>query len=102
MNDAISISSLRTEFSETLEVFGRRIGLSKSQMHEVEKTNRASLRVALAIETLSEGRIDAAGLCEEVRLARRAVHDVDASAVAAAPSPGKNADLAASQQSEAA
>lgn len=76
---------------ETLEAFGRRVGLSKSQMHEVEKSDRASLRVALAIEALSDGRIDAGTLCDEVRLAR-AVHDGSNAAAQHAPSPVTSAE----------
>lgn len=70
--DALTVASLRAELGLTLAEMGERIGLSKSQMHEVESTGRASLRVALAIEELSERRIDAAGLNDDVRAARHA------------------------------
>lgn len=98
----LTIASLRSERQETLEAFGRRIGLSKSQMHEVEKSGRASLRVALAIEALSDGRIDAGDLCEEVRLARASAHAADPIAVQHGASSGKSGDFAGSPESEAA
>lgn len=66
----VSVAALRAELTLTLAEMGERIGLSKSQMHEVERTDRASLRVALAIEELSGGRIDAAALSDDVRVAR--------------------------------
>lgn len=77
----LTIAALRTELGLTLQELGERIELSKSQMHEVEQSNRASVRVAVAIEDLSGGRIDAAGLNEDVRLSRHGpiVHDADLS-----------------------
>lgn len=75
MAECITISELRAEMGLTLEDFAGKIGLSsKGHASEVERTQRCSLRVALAVEELSGGRIDAAGLNEEVRLARTAVH----------------------------
>ena len=73
MSEPLTVAALRTELKLTLAELGERIGLSKSQMHEVEATNRASLRVAVALQELSGGRIDAAGLSEDVRLARHGV-----------------------------
>ena len=70
MTEPLTVAALRAELKLTLAELGERIGLSKSQMHEVEATNRASLRVAVAIEALSAGRIDAAGLSDDVGLAR--------------------------------
>ena len=72
---ALTIAALRTELGLTLQELGERIELSKSQMHEVEQSNRASVRVAVAIEELSGGRIDAAGLNEDVRLSRHGALD---------------------------
>lgn len=88
----------------TLEQFGERIGLSsKGQVSIIERENRCGLRVALAIEALSLGRINASTLCEEVKLARSAAdHAAVDIAPDAAPSPGNAADLTAAQQSEAA
>jgi predicted transcriptional regulator len=67
---ANSIADLRATLELTLEGMGGLVGISKSQMHEVERTGRASLRVALRIEELSGGAIDAADLCDDVRAAR--------------------------------
>lgn len=64
------VAALRASLGLTLADMGERVGLSKSQMHEVERAGRASLPVALRIEALAEGRIDAADLCEDVRAAR--------------------------------
>lgn len=90
---ALSVADLRGELGLTLAEMGERVGLSKSQMHEVERTNRASLRVALAIEALAAGRIDAGSLSEDVRLSRHGLGD---SAAVAAPSPGKSGAIAPS------
>lgn len=87
---AFTIAALRTELGLTLQELGERIGLSKSQMHEVEQSNRASVRVAVAIEELSGGRIDAAGLNEDVRLSR---HGGGLSADAAIRSAGNAGEL---------
>lgn len=76
MTELLTVAGLRAELDLTLAAMGERVGISKSQMHEVESTGRASLRVALAIEKLSvlDGapRIDAARLSEDVRIARHA------------------------------
>ncbi len=57
----------------TLEQFADNLGgLSKGYLSGIEKDNRASLTVALRIEELSGGRIDAADLNEDVRAARAA------------------------------
>jgi len=67
------ILTLRRELGLTLAEMGERCGISKSQMHEVERTGRASLPVALKIEELSGGSIDAGDLNDDVRAARHAV-----------------------------
>lgn len=93
--DAIAVSAppsgqvaeFRARLALTLAEFGARIGLSKSQMHEVERSDRASLRVALAIEDLSGGEIDAALLCDDVRLAR---HGPASATNQPPPSPDNN------------
>lgn len=66
------IASLRRALGMTLVQMGQACGISKSQMHEVERTGRASLPVALRLEQLSGGRIDAAALNDDVRAARHA------------------------------
>jgi transcriptional regulator with XRE-family HTH domain len=77
------VRALRKGLGLTLAEMGERVGISKSQMHEVERSGRASLPVALEIERLSVaamadavdgvGVIDAADLSEDVRKARHAV-----------------------------
>lgn len=98
----LTIGALRAELSLTLAEMGQRIGLSKSQMHEVERSGQASLPVALEIEKLSEGRIDAAALCEAVRLARAACgggcvtdadHGADGKGAGPAAATGQTDDL---------
>ena len=73
---ALTISELRRELGLTQAEFGARIGLAnKASVSLLENGHRpkASLNVALAIEALAEGRIDAADLCEDVRRAREGV-----------------------------
>ena len=71
----LSIAELRTELGLSLAEMGARVGLSKSQMHDIERRNAATLRVAIALENLAPGRIDAAAICEEVKLARHGTGD---------------------------
>jgi transcriptional regulator with XRE-family HTH domain len=76
--DALTVAGLRGELRMTLLEMGERIGLSKSQMHEVESSNRASVRVALLIEELSidgtgAARIDAAALNADVAASRHGI-----------------------------
>jgi len=61
---ALSIAGLRAERGETLEEFGRAIGVgSKGRVSEIERgVLSPTPEQALAIERLSGGRIDAAGL----------------------------------------
>lgn len=90
MDEPLSIKSFRSELGLTLDQFGEKVGLSsKGQVSEIERSGRASLRVALAIEALSDGRIDAGALCDEVRLAREAVHAPADTATPAPASPGQ-------------
>ena len=104
MANPLTISGLRAELDLTLQQMGERIGLSKSQMHEVESTGRASLRVAVALEELSGGRIDAAAICDDVKLARVAVvsHGLESNPAGADLSPGKGGEISRSDLGEAA
>lgn len=97
-DSALSIAAFRTELGLTLAEMGERVGLSKSQMHFVEQSNTATVRVAVALEEMSVGRIDAAALCEDVRVAREGLGGVlcehaqrDTSKMEE-PSPGQNAE----------
>lgn len=72
--DVMLIADLRKELDLSLEAFGARVGIaSRGRMSVIERENQCSLAVALAIEELSEGRIDAAGLNDDVRRAREAL-----------------------------
>jgi len=66
------IAKLRADLGLSLEAFGEKVGLSsKGQVSLIERSGRCSLPVALAIEALSGGKIDAAALNEDVAKARR-------------------------------
>ena len=66
-----TIARLRAELGLSLEQMAERVGLqSRGRMSVIEREGRCSLDVALAIETLSGGRIDAGDLNEDVRAAR--------------------------------
>jgi len=75
--DALSIAGLRRELGLTQAEFAERIGLvNKASVSLLERgLTPISLRVALEIERLSDGRIDAATLNADVRLARRSGPD---------------------------
>jgi hypothetical protein len=73
------IADLRTEMKLSLEAFAALIGLqSRGRMSVIERENRCSLKVALEIERLSGGRIDAADLSDDVRLSRHGAAIIDA------------------------
>lgn len=77
MEHSFSIVDLRKSMGMTQSEFALAIGLStKSKVSEIEKHNRASVDVALAIEALSvrdgKARIDAARLNEDVAKSREA------------------------------
>lgn len=68
----MTIADLRRERGETLEAFAVKLGLSsKGQASDIERGGPCSLRVALTLEELSNGRIDAATLNADVAAARR-------------------------------
>lgn len=76
----LSIAALREELGLTQLDFGERIGLaSKAQVSLIERgLSPCSFNVALAIEELSGGRIDAGNLNDDVRRARDAVAEAPA------------------------
>lgn len=98
----MNIAELRAEMGVSQEEFAALIGLSsKGNVSIIERENRCGLRVALKIEQLSAGRIDAASLNDEVRVSRHGLdHVVVDSLVAASPSSGSSGDV--SPQAEAA
>lgn len=97
------VRSLRRELGETGEQFGQRIGLSKGKVSEIENgTYAPSVAVAVEIERLSAGRIDAAGLSEDVKRARAAVHAGD-NATSGLPVPnGQSEEMSGQSDQECA
>ena len=71
----MEIAALRSELGLSQEAFAQKVGLkSKSYVSELENATppRCSVRVALEIERLSSGRIEAASLNPGVALVRAA------------------------------
>lgn len=69
--EVMLIADLRTELGLSLEALGAKVGIaSRGRMSVIERENRCSLDVALALEKLSDGRLDAASICDDVRRAR--------------------------------
>lgn len=69
----MKITDLRKSLDLTQEQFAQRVGLSsKSSVSELETTERASVRVALEIERLSDGQIPAERLNPDVAMVRQA------------------------------
>jgi hypothetical protein len=69
--EPLTIAALRAEMGLSLEAFGGLIGLaSKGNVSILERGGACSLPVALALEKLSGGRLDAATLNEDVARAR--------------------------------
>ena len=73
----LTIRNLRIELGLTLEAFARLVGVSgRGQMSDIERGREGcAVRVALAIEEVSGGRIDAAQLNSVVAVARGAKSD---------------------------
>jgi transcriptional regulator with XRE-family HTH domain len=70
--EPLTIAGLRAELGLSLEAFGAKIGLaSKGNVSILERGGACSLPVALVLETLSGGRLDAARLNDDVAAARR-------------------------------
>lgn len=68
----LTIAALRAELGLSLEAFGAKIGLaSKGNVSILERGGACSLPVALALEKLSGGRLDAAELNDDVAAARQ-------------------------------
>lgn len=56
----------------SLEALAAKLDKSKGHLHAVESTGYATARLALDIETLTGGKVDAAALNPEIREARKA------------------------------
>ncbi len=68
-----TFADLRRELGLTLDEMAARLDLtSKGYVSDIERTNRCSAKVALAIEALSVGRIAAASLNADVALVESA------------------------------
>ena len=75
----MNIADFRSELGLSLESFAAQLGLqSRGRMSVIERENRCSLEVALKIEELSGGRVDAASLNSDVRAARHGLSDTAA------------------------
>lgn len=73
MDNPITFAALRKEMGLTLDEMASRLELSsKGYVKDIERTNRCSAKVALAIEDLSGGRIAAASLNPDVALVEQA------------------------------
>jgi DNA-binding XRE family transcriptional regulator len=68
----MTLTDYRAKHGLTLEQFGAQVGKSKAQIHAIEKGNYATAKLALAIERLTNGEVDAAFLNPQVAEARRA------------------------------
>jgi transcriptional regulator with XRE-family HTH domain len=68
----MTLSDYRAKHGLSLEALALKLGKSKGHLHAVEKDGYATARLALDIESLTEGAVDAATLNPEIREARRA------------------------------
>lgn len=67
----MTILDFRKSLGLTQEQFAERLGLkSKGQISEIESTNQCSMKVALKLESLSRGAVNAASVCPAVALVR--------------------------------
>lgn len=95
MTKLFGIAELRKERGETLEEFGAIVGISsKGHMSVIERGERpCTVAVALKVEELSGGRIDAGAICDDVRASRAAVQHAALDSAAASPeSPDSDGD----------
>jgi len=70
----MTIAEYRTSLRLSQEAFGAILGLrSKGTVSEMERANRASPEVALAIESHSKGLLDAATLNPVIAQARQGI-----------------------------
>lgn len=104
MTEQVTIASLRRELGLTLDELAEQLGISsKGYLSQIERgVIDCSVRVALRIEEFSSGRIDAACLSADVRMARASCVGGCGSdtSVSAQSSPGSSNDV--SPQAEAA
>lgn len=68
----MDIATYRQTNDLTLEAFGALVGKSKPHIHEIERTMRCSAKLALEIERVTGGAVNAAHLNDEIAEARKA------------------------------
>lgn len=67
----MTISKFRKDNGLTLEAFGELIGKSKGHVHAIEQSGKCSAKVALTIERVTRGAVDAATLNAQIAEARK-------------------------------
>jgi transcriptional regulator with XRE-family HTH domain len=68
----MTLTEWRTQHGLSLEALADKLSKSKGHLHAVEKDGYATARLALDIEKLTGGAVDAADLNPEIREARKA------------------------------
>jgi DNA-binding XRE family transcriptional regulator len=68
----MTVSQYRASLKMSLETFAAEFGKSKGYFSAIEKENSCPPGLALEIEAHSKGLVDAAGLNDTIRRARRA------------------------------
>lgn len=68
----MTLTKYREIHGLSLEALATQLGKSKGHLHAVEKDGYATAKLALAIERLTEGQVDAASLNPEIAEARKA------------------------------
>ena len=65
------LAQYRKDKGLTLEAFAALVGKSKGHLHEVESTMRCTAKLALDIERVTNGAVDAASLNDDIAAARK-------------------------------
>lgn len=67
----MTITDYRSKHGLSLAAFGALIGKSKPHVHEIERTGRCSAELAMDIERVTSGAVDAATLNDAIASARK-------------------------------
>ena len=67
----MTLTEYRKKHGLSLEAFGALVGKSKGHIHAIERSNRATASLALAIEQVTGGQVNAAFLNSSIAEARR-------------------------------
>ena len=67
----MTLTAYREKHGLTLEQFGALVNKSKAQIHSIEKDRYATAKLALDIERVTGGAVDAAQLNPQIRQARK-------------------------------